>query len=175
MESYLSVLCLIWESTGHITLSWWDFTGILFEEDICQQYIMIVQFLLLSSCHQQLLMGQKLQVAFLSAGRRRGGHTGDYQQIIKFLSQRKLFSRGFPCTFMCHGLCLVSAGSVIINSVRKQNFCGLNSKMLSELQADFLQPKLQNSLVWCLKVSPNYLIWNSLSSQAKGKKHSKMV
>lgn len=79
----------------------------------------------------------------------------------------------FPCIFLCHGLYLVSAGSVIVNSVRKQSFCGLDSKMLPEFQADFLQPKLQDSLVWCLKVSPNYSIWNSLSSQAKGNKHSK--
>lgn len=180
MESYLAVLCLIWESIGHITLSWWDFRGILFEEDICQQHIMMVQFLLLSSCHQWLLMGQKLQAAFLSAGKKRQGHTGKYWQLIKFFKlQRKLFSRGHQASPapLCVMDCIWSqqGEQLLTVSGNRASVCGLNSKMLSELQTDFLQPKLQDSLVWCLKVSPNYSIWNSLSSQAKGNNYSKTI
>lgn len=126
-----------------ITLSWWDFRGLLFEEDICQQHIMMVQFLLLSSCHQWLLMGQKLQAAFLSAGKKRQGHTGKYQQLIKFFKlQRKLFSRAhqaspaplcvMDCVWSQQGVQLLTA------SGNRASVCGLNSKMLSELQTDFL-------------------------------------
>lgn len=60
--------------------------------------------------------GTKITGCFSQSWEEQGEHTGKYQQLIKFLLQRKLFSRGhqaFPCTFMCHGLYLVSAGTVI--------------------------------------------------------------
>lgn len=53
---------------------------------------------------------------------------GTYRPILAthqgLVAGKTFFKRssGFLCTFMCHGLHLVSAGSAIINSVRKQSF-----------------------------------------------------